>query len=124
MFRSRLDQQIDLSHPLVELAELIPWDWLETELSDVIDGQGPTMATLQAPAGQTSFVDGDGTRRFERNAGQPRKALRLMAGLQYLKHAKGLSDEAVCEAWKENPYFQHFTGETFFQTRMPCDPPV
>jgi IS5 family transposase len=27
----------------------------------------------------------------------------------------GLSDEGVCERWVYDPYFQHFTGETFFQ---------
>ncbi|WP_143542897.1 transposase, partial [Cereibacter azotoformans] len=24
--------------------------------------------------------------------------------------------------WVENPYFQHFTGETFFQHKPPIDP--
>ena len=27
----------------------------------------------------------------------------------------GLSDDGVCERWVRDPYFQHFTGETFFQ---------
>ncbi|WP_386263460.1 transposase, partial [Xanthomonas translucens] len=48
--------------------------------------------------------------------------IRLMAGLLYLKHAYALSDEAVCARWLENPYWQFFTGEVFFQTRLPCDP--
>ncbi|WP_042805022.1 IS5 family transposase, partial [Xanthomonas citri] len=38
-----------------------------------------------------------------------------------LKHAYDLSDEAVCERWLENPYWQFFTGEVVFQTRLPCD---
>ncbi len=87
MFQSRLlDQQIDLSHPLVKLATLIPWDWFESELSSFIDDQvGPTMATLKAPPpGQASFVEGDGTRRFDGNADQPRKSLRLMDSLRSL----------------------------------------
>ncbi len=46
---------------------------------------------------------------------------RLMAGLHILKHVKGLSDEAVCAAWVENPYFQAFCGERFFQHELPLD---
>ncbi|EIT71959.1 ISXoo4 transposase [Hydrocarboniphaga effusa AP103] len=45
-----------------------------------------------------------------------------MCGLLYLKHAYNLSDEALCERWLENPYWQFFCGEVFFQTRFPCDP--
>jgi hypothetical protein len=44
-----------------------------------------------------------------------------MAGLHILKHVKGLSDEAVCAAWVENPYFQAFCGERFFQHRLPVN---
>jgi IS5 family transposase len=46
-----------------------------------------------------------------------------MAGLQLLKDMKGLSDEEVCEVWRENPYFQYFCGEEFFQHRLPVEPP-
>src|SRR5437868_2600372 len=38
-----------------------------------------------------------------------------MAGLAILKHTYDLSDEALCDRWVENPYFQHFCGEEFFQ---------
>jgi IS5 family transposase len=40
----------------------------------------------------------------------------------YLQHLHGLSDEAVVDRWVENPYFQHFTGEMFFQHRAPIHP--
>jgi transposase, IS5 family len=40
----------------------------------------------------------------------------------YLQHAYGLSDQAVLARWVENPSFQHFTGETFFQHRLPLHP--
>ena len=36
-----------------------------------------------------------------------------------LKHIYGLSDEAVCERWVYDPYFQHFTGQEFFQHEFP-----
>ncbi len=45
-----------------------------------------------------------------------------MAGLLYLQHAYDLSDEAVVWRRVENPYYQHFCGETFFQHRPPIDP--
>ena len=45
-----------------------------------------------------------------------------MVGLQYLKHIHGLSDEAVVQRWAENPYWQYFCGEVYFQHEMPIDP--
>jgi IS5 family transposase len=42
--------------------------------------------------------------------------------LLHLKHAYNLSDEATCECWRENCYWQYSTGEVYFQTRLPCDP--
>jgi IS5 family transposase len=45
-----------------------------------------------------------------------------MAGLHYLKYAFNLSDEAVVAQWRENPYWQYFCGETFFQHAFPIDP--
>jgi IS5 family transposase len=42
-----------------------------------------------------------------------------MIGLLLLKHIYGLSDEGVCERWVYDPYFQHFTGEEFFQHDFP-----
>ena len=44
-----------------------------------------------------------------------------MVGLHILKHTYGLSDEEVCDRWVENTYFQYFTGETYFQHKMPID---
>ena len=44
-----------------------------------------------------------------------------MAGLAIHKHTYDLSDEAVCERWIENPYYQYFCGEEFFQHRLPLD---
>ena len=44
-----------------------------------------------------------------------------LAGLALLKHMYDLSDEALCDRWIENPYFQFFRGEEFFQHRLPFD---
>src|SRR3982075_3334168 len=46
---------------------------------------------------------------------------RLMAGLAILKHTYDLSDEVLCERWVENPYYQYFCGEEFFQHRLVFD---
>jgi IS5 family transposase len=59
---------------------------------------------------------------FPSEAGRPATPSRLVAGLLYLQHAFKLSDEAVVARWVENPYYQHFCGETFFQHRPPIDP--
>jgi transposase, IS5 family len=93
LFRSRLDQIIDTKHALVKLARTIDWRFLE-EKFDAVYKDGP---------------------------GQPPLPTRLMAGLAILKHTYNLSDEAVCELWLENPYYQYFCGEEFFQHRLPLD---
>ena len=45
-----------------------------------------------------------------------------MAGLAILKHTYDLSDEALCDRWVENPYFQYFCGEEFFQHALVFGP--
>jgi IS5 family transposase len=49
--------------------------------------------------------------------GRPGIETRFVIGLLLLKY--GLSDEGVCERWVYDPYFQRFTGETFFQHEFP-----
>lgn len=93
LFRSRLDQIIDMDHALVKLAQAIDWRFLEERFGAV-------------------YSDG---------VGQPPLPTRLMAGLAILKHTYDLSDEVVCEKWIENPYYQYFCGEEFFQHRLPLD---
>jgi IS5 family transposase len=93
LFRSRLDQIIDLRHPLVKLAREADWAFLERTFGEV-------------------YRDG---------AGQPPLPTRLMAGLMILKYTHNLSDEALCERWVENPYYQYFCGEEFFQHELVLD---
>ena len=94
LLRPRLVDMIDGRHELVRLAALIDWAWFEREWAGF----------------------------FPATEGRPATDPRLVAGLLYLQHAHGLSDEAVLARWVENPYFQHFTGETFFQHRPPIHP--
>jgi IS5 family transposase len=44
-----------------------------------------------------------------------------MVALHYLKYQHDLSDENVVAHWVENPYWQHFSGERYFQHRAPVD---
>ena len=94
LLRPRLIDMIDPRHELVKLAALIDWDVFEHQWSGF----------------------------FPSGTGRPATPPRLVAGLIYLQHAFRLSDEAVVARWVENPYYQHFTGETFFQHRPPIDP--
>ena len=93
LFRSRLDQIIDLDHALAKLAYTIDWRFLGDRFGAV-------------------YTDGPG---------QPPLPTRLMAGLAILKHTFDLSDEALCERWVENPYYQYLCGEEFFQHRLIFD---
>lgn len=52
---------------------------------------------------------------------KPGRPTRLMAGLAILKHTYDLSDEVLCERLVENPYYQFFCGEEFFQHRLVFD---
>lgn len=93
LFRSRLDQIIDMKHELVRLAQVIDWPVLEARFGSV-------------------YSDGPG---------MPPLPTRLMAGLAILKHTFDLSDEEVCARWVENPYFQYLCGEAFFCHELPFD---
>jgi len=93
LFRSSLEAILDPEHELLKLEQLIDWD---------------------------RFDDAFG-RFYHERKGRRGLRTRLMAGLHLLKHMKGLSDEETCAAWRENPYFQAFCGESHFQHRLPFD---
>jgi IS5 family transposase len=90
LLRARLDQIINMRNELVQLASRMDWDWIDHEIAALYSDKG-------RPGIETRFV----------------------IGLLLLKHIYGLSDEGVCERWVSDPYFQHFTGETFFQHEFP-----
>ncbi|MBN2172726.1 MAG: transposase [Bacteroidales bacterium] len=54
--------------------------------------------------------------------GRPSIPIRKIVGVILLKRTYNLSDESVVERWKENPYWQYFCGETYFQHEPPFDP--
>ena len=92
--RSRLDEQLKMSHPLIRLASLMNWQEIERSFGA----------------------------HFASSRGRPALSPRLVAGLLYLQHANDASDESVVATWLENPYWQYFCGETHLQTELPIDP--
>lgn len=54
--------------------------------------------------------------------GKPSVAIRKIAGLLVLKAMFNQSDESVVQRCIENPYWQYFCGEDFFQNKQPFDP--
>jgi IS5 family transposase len=94
LFRQPLSELLNPRHELVRLAGLMDWDLIERSFSA----------------------------HFSSPTGRPALPPRLVAGLLYLQHAYDCSDEAVVNTWLENPYWQFYTGETYFQTELPIDP--
>lgn len=118
-FRARLEQMIDLRHPLAKLAKRLPWAQLEAALAPAFARQSrPGQATEVSDLfGATLEIAGGGTSA----AGRPRLPIRLMASLLYLKHAFNLSDEEVAERWSENVVWQYFSGQEYYTSKLPCD---
>ncbi len=83
LFRERLENLIDLRHPLAKLSEVVDWAVFEEAFGALYDAE----------------------------QGRPGVAVRLMVGLHYLKHAFDRSDEEVVLGWVENPYWQYVCGE-------------
>jgi len=119
-FRSRLDQMINLRHPLAVLSSRMPWQELEASVSHLFAKKVRAGKVLDEADlfGGISKVVGAGVSP----AGRPRLPLRLMISLLYLKHAFNESDEGVVERWAETPTWQYFSGMDYFEHRWPCDP--
>jgi transposase, IS5 family len=118
-FRGRLDQMIDLGHPLAVLSTHMPWQETEASLAGVIARKVRAGKKLQDIDlfGPVVQVSGGGVS----NAGRPRLPMRLMVSLLYLKHAYNLSDEELVVAWSENVYYQFFSGREYYEPKAPCD---
>jgi IS5 family transposase len=56
------------------------------------------------------------------STGRPSIPIRTIVGLLLLKQMYNLGDETVVERYLENPYWQHFCGEVYFQYKLPFDP--
>src|SRR6267154_1820076 len=93
LFRNTLEHMISQRHELYRLAKSIDWQQCESRFGALYAEEG-----------------------------RPGIPVRLMVGLQYLKHAFNLSDEQVVAGWVENPYWQYFCGQEYFSHRLPIDP--
>jgi IS5 family transposase len=91
LFANNLIQIINLNHPLVLLAKIIPWQEIEKQF----------------------------TPRYSK-VGNPSHPIRKMVGLLLLQHLYKLSDERVVAEWEQNVYYQFFTGEAALQWGQPC----
>lgn len=118
-FRSRLDQMIDLRHPLAVLAQRMPWSQIEAALAPALahKRRAGTLTEDVDLFGPSAQLAGAGVSA----AGRPRLSIRLMASLLYLKHAFNLSDEELVERWAENVQWQFFSGQEYYEPRLPCD---
>ena len=93
LFKTRLEDFLNKSHPLFVLSGQMDWEYFDLEFG-------------------SSFSD----------QGRPGLPTRLMVGLTYLKHTFDCSDEALIEMFVENGYWQYFCGFEYFQHSFPCDP--
>lgn len=94
LFLIKLERLVSAEHELVVLSKQIEWKRFSEKFGE----------------------------QFYRKEGRPGIATRLMVGLHYLKYSYNLSDEEVVYRWVENPYWQYFCGEEYFQTTLPIDP--
>ena len=94
LFQQLLIDLININHPLVKLSDNVNWQSFEQHFGKF----------------------------YSPNRGRPGKPIRLMVGLQYLKYTFNLSDEDLVWGWVENPYWQYFCGEKYFQHKFPINP--
>ena len=95
-FQTELKSIINLSHPLVKLAEEFNWDEFEQQLQ-------PTYAPVM---------------------GAPGINTRLMVALHFLKHQQDLSDEAVVARWVEIFIGSFLAACSSFPISPPSTPPA
>lgn len=94
VFKVPLSHFINKSHELCLLANKIDWDDLESSLSCY----------------------------YTENNGRPSIPIRKVVGVILLRRMFNLSDEKIIDQWKDNPYWQYFCGEIYFQHEPPFDP--
>ena len=118
-FRARIDAMIDLRDPLAVLAKRMPWGQIEAVLAPRFEHRDRPGDCIEGHdlVGSTKVIVGAG----RSNAGRPKLPIRLLASLLYLKHSFNLSDEELCARWSENAVWQFFSGEDYYEHRLPCD---
>lgn len=117
-FRARIDQMIDLRHPLAVLASRMPWQEIEASVAHRFVRKAKADVAM---ADLDLFGEKPQRKGSVSKAGRPRVALRVMISLLYLKHAYNESDEGVVARWAETPRWQFFSGQAYYEDRQPCD---
>jgi IS5 family transposase len=92
LFREPLTAMLNMEKPLIALGNSINWAFFEQQFS-----------------------------KHYSKMGRPSKPIRLMVGLLIIKQLENLSDERLVALWEENPYWQYFCGEQYFQAKPPCE---
>lgn len=83
---------INMKHVLVDLSHKIDWDTVDRDF-------------------MVYYAD----------SGRPSVPVRKIIGSVLLKQIYNISDEAFIARWIENPYWQYFCGETYFQFSRPFE---
>jgi transposase, IS5 family len=110
---------IDLKHPLAVLGNRLAWSKIEATLAALFspkDREGRLMEADDLFGPPMTIAGAD-----VRHAGRQRLSIRLMASLLYLKNSFNLSDEELVERWRENVVWQYFSGQEYYEPRLPCD---
>jgi len=92
LFKVELKRLIDLSRELVKLGDRMDWDSFDNKFE-----------------------------KYYCEQGRPAIETRLMVSLHYLKYLEDLSDDEVVLKWRDNPYWQYFSGRQYFEHEVPID---
>ena len=100
-FCNRLNQLIDLRHPLAVLANFMPWQEIKASPAHRFARQVRSGKRIEGMDmfGPTQALAGSGVSKV----GRPRLPTRLIVSLLYLKHAVNESDEDIVHSWGETP---------------------
>ncbi len=90
LLKTQLIHLLDMSHSLVQLADKFNW----TKVDEICSA------------------------KFCKDNGRAGLPSRLVVGLLLLKQMNDLSDEEVCAKFIENPYFQYFCGNKYFEHKI------
>jgi IS5 family transposase len=93
IFKVPLKHFIKEDHELILLSKKIDWEQLETSLG-------------------IYYCTDNGRRSIP---------IRTIAGIILLRRMFDESDESILDRWVENPYWQYFCGEVYFQHELPFD---
>lgn len=88
LFRARIDQMVDLRHPLAVLARRMQWAQIEASVAPLFAHKSRSGLTTESADlfGAGVAVAGSGIS----NASHPRLPIRHMVSLLYLKHTQPL----------------------------------